>query len=87
MYIKVLCTCILYRIPKQTLKASGSNATKSHIEQVSLSALCLLNACKLANSMFGVPRCTQHTTADAANDISKMVEQLHKCMDTTEMVD
>ena len=87
VYVRVHVYVFCYRILKQTLKASGSNATKSHIEQVSLSALCLLNACKLADSMFGVSRCTQHTTADAANDISKMAEQLRKCMVTTEMVD
>lgn len=78
-----VCTCILYRILKQTLKASGSNATKSHIERT----LYLLNACKLADSMFGVSRCTQlqMLPMTLAKWQSNYVSV--KCMVTTETVD
>lgn len=77
----------LHRIVKQTLKESGSNATKSHMENVSLSALFLLEACKLADSIFGVTHSSHHTIADATTDINKMVDHLRKSSVSTEKKD
>ena len=73
--------CILYliiqqpisRVLKQALRASGANATKNHIEEVSLSTLFLMEAAKKADREFGLYlRSTRHTTRDAAADIRKI---------------
>ena len=61
---------------KQTLRSCGSNATKAHMERVSLCALFLLEACKLTDSMFGATRSTHYTTTSAKGDIEKLVTHL-----------
>ena len=61
---------------KQTLRSCGSNATKAHMERVSLCALFLLEACKLTDSIFGTTRSTHHTTTSAKGDIEKLVAHL-----------
>ena len=61
---------------KQTLQSFGSNATKAHMERVSLCALFLLEACKLSDSMLGATRSTCHTATSAKGDIDKLVTRL-----------
>ena len=67
------------RIIKQTLRSCGSNATKTHMERVSLCAMFLLEACRLCDSMFGVSRSTYHAVANATEDINKLVTHLIQC--------
>lgn len=57
------------------------------MENVSLSALFLLEACKLADSIFGVTHSSHHTIADATTDINKMVDHLRKSSVSTEKKD
>ena len=64
------------RMVKQTLRSCGSNATKAHMERVSLCALFLLEVCKLSDSMLGATRSTHHTTTSAKDDIEKLVTHL-----------
>ena len=47
------------RIVKQTLRSSGANATATHIEEVSLSALFLLEAAKKTDREFSVTPVTK----------------------------
>ena len=71
------CTIHIHnRMIKQTLRSCGSNATKAHMERVSLCALFLLEACKLTDSMFRATRSTHHTTTSAKGDIEKLVTHL-----------
>ena len=57
--------------------SSGANATKGHIEEVSLCTLFLLEAAKKADEEFGLPqRSTRHTTRDSAADIKKVALHL-----------
>ena len=46
---------------KQTLGSSGANVTATHIEDVSLSALFLLEAAKKTDRQFGVDSQTYNT--------------------------
>ena len=46
------------------------------MERVSLSALFLLEACKLSDAMLGATRSTHHTTTSAKSDIEKLVTRL-----------
>ena len=64
---------------KQTLQASGSNATEAHIVEVSLSALFLLEAAKKTEREFGVtPESRMHTIRDARNDVNKIAQYLRE---------
>ena len=64
---------------KQTLQASGSNATEAHIAEVSLSALFLLEAAKKTDREFGIaPESRMHTIKDARNDINKIAQYLRE---------
>jgi hypothetical protein len=55
---------------KQALRSSGANATKHHIEEVSLCTLFLMEAAKKADKEFGIPqRSARHATRDATADI------------------
>ena len=64
---------------KQTLQASGSNATEAHITEVSLSALFLLEAAKKTDRQFGItPESRMHTIQDARNDINKIAQYLRE---------
>ena len=70
----VLTAC---RVFKQTLKSAGGNLTGRHVEEVSLSALFLLDAAKKTDRAFGVaPQTTAHTIRDPSSDVSKMVKHL-----------
>ena len=65
------------RVFKQTLKSAGGNLTGRHVEEVSLSALFLLDAAKKTDRAFGVaPQTTAHTIRDPSSDVSKMVKHL-----------
>ena len=67
------------RVVKQTLRSAGSNVTENHIEDVSLSALFLMDAAKKADNVLGVsPPTTSHTFSDASSDIKKMVTYLRE---------
>lgn len=46
------------------------------MKRVSLSALFLLEACKLSNAMLGATRSTHHATTSAKSDIEKLVTRL-----------
>ena len=66
-----------HRVLKQALRASGANATKKHIEEVSLCSLFLMEAAKKADQEFGItPRSMKHTTRDATADIRIIMEHL-----------
>ena len=58
---------------KETLRSSGANITMKHIEEVSMSALFLLESAKQVDHEFGVKaRSTAHTIRDSASDVDKM---------------
>ena len=59
------------------LKSAGGNLTERHIEEVSLSALFLLDAAKKTDRAFGVAsQTTAHSIRDPSLDVSKMVKHL-----------
>ena len=67
----------LCRVVKQTLRSSGANVTEKHIEEVSLSALFLLEAAKKTDYEFKTkPQSIAHTTADSSSDVKKMRDVL-----------
>ena len=73
---------------KQTLRSSGANATTTHIEEVSLSALFLLEAAKKTDREFGVtPQSQRHTVRDADQDIRKLAQHLLEKNVTAEVPD
>lgn len=76
MYDGLLFCC---RVVKQTLRSAGGNLTEKHIEDVSLSALFLMDAAKKADNILGVsPQTTSHTFSDASSDVKKMVTYLRE---------
>lgn len=58
------------------MRASGANATQKHLEEVSLSALMLMDTAKKVDHMYGVAQSGSHTTTDAGGDIKKIVHYL-----------
>ena len=58
------------------MRSSEVNATKKHVEDVSLCALMLMNTAKKVDQMYGVRQSGSHTTRDATGDITKIVEYL-----------
>ena len=58
------------------MRASGANATKKHLEEVSLCALMLMNTAKKVDQMYGATQSGSHTTRDATGDIRKIVRYL-----------
>ena len=59
---------------KEAIRSSGANATEKRIEDVSLSALFLMDAAKKADHAFGItPQPSAHTVCSVENDIHKMV--------------
>ena len=58
------------------MRASGANSTHTHMENVSLCALLLMDVAKRWTEMFGVSRSVAHTARDANNDIINMVSHL-----------
>ena len=78
----------IFRVMKQTLRSSGANVTATHIEDVSLSALFLLEAAKKTDRQFGVtPQTRRHTIRDSVKDIQKVVLHLIENTVTAEMPD
>ena len=62
---------------KEAIRSSGANATEKHVEDVSLSALFLMDAAKKADHAFGItPQSSAHTVRSVENDIHKMVQHL-----------
>ena len=56
------------------MKASGSNLTKTHLVDVSLCGLLLLDAARKVDSALKTPfQAGHHTTSDPTQDIQKMV--------------
>ena len=70
---------------KQTLRASGSNLTPEHMENVSMSALFLLQVAKQTDIEFKTPhQCGHYTIQEAAGDICRMVDHILEQRVTTE---
>ena len=53
------------RMIKETMRASGANATQKHLEEVSMCAMLLMDTAKKVDHMFGVSQSVSHTTRDA----------------------
>ena len=82
IYFNITC-----RVFKQTLRAAGGNLTDTHVKDVSMSVLFLLDAAKKTDRAFGIaPQCTSHTVRDADSDIQKMRKHI-KEHDVTHTVD
>ena len=58
------------------MRASGPNATQKHLEEVSLSAVMLMDTAKKVDQMYGVTQSGSHTTTEASGDIKKIVRYL-----------
>lgn len=58
------------------MKSGGGNITEKHAEELSLSALFLMEAAKKADKEFHAHRTTAHTTRDADKDILKITTHL-----------
>ena len=58
------------------MRSSGANATKKHLEEVSLCAMFLLTFAKRVNRMLGVSQSVAHTIRESTSDINKMVSYL-----------
>ena len=59
------------------MQAAGANATKKHIEEISLCGMFLMEAGKKADSAFNVPpQSTHHNVRDAQADIHTMMQDL-----------
>ena len=66
-----------FRIVKEGVRAAGANATKKHIEEISLCGMFLLQAGKKGDSAFNVPPASvHHNVRDATTDILTMMEDL-----------
>ena len=74
-----------YRIIKEAMCSSGANATRKHLEDISMCALFMLDVCKRVDAMFGVPYCGTHTTRDPQGDIRKIASYLCEQTVTTEV--
>ena len=57
------------RMIKETMCASGANSTHKHMEDISLSALFLMDVAKRVDKVFGVTQSVTHTSRDAKKDI------------------
>ena len=68
------------------MRAGGSNVTKAHAEDISLSALFLLDASKKVDSEFNARRSTSHTVRDANKDILNLTSTLMEKKITSEDV-
>ena len=68
------------------MRAGGSNVTKTHAEDISLSALFLLNASKKVDHEFNARKSTSHTIRDASKDILKLTSALLEKKVTSEDV-
>ena len=75
-YVYYTCMYTQCRMIKETMRASGANATKKHLEEVSLCALMLMNTAKKVDQMYGTTQSGSHTTRDGTGDTSKIVQYL-----------
>ena len=67
----------LFRVIKEGVRAAGANATKKHIEEISLCGMFLLQAGKKADSAFNVPPASiHHNVRDARTDVLIMMEDI-----------
>ena len=55
----------LTRVLKEAMRSGGSNTTRKHMEDISLSGLFLIDVTKTIDQQFGVHHSTAHTTRDA----------------------
>lgn len=58
------------------MRSSGANATKKHLEEISLCAMFLLTFAKRVDRMLSVSQSVAHTVRDSTGDIKKMVSYL-----------
>ena len=65
------------------MKGGGGNVTESHAEEISLSALFLLEAAKRADHEFCAHRSSSHTVRDAKKDIDTLANHLRDKSATT----
>lgn len=66
-----------FRIVKEGVQAAGANATKKHIEEISLCGIFLLEAGKKADQAFNVPPVsTHHSVRDGKTDTLTMMQDL-----------
>ena len=86
MYAQHYCITT-YSVLKQTMRAGGGNVTKTQAEDVSLSALFLLDASKKVDCEFNAHRSTAHTVRDANKDILKLASTLLEKKIIDEMLD
>ena len=66
-----------FRIVKEGVQSAGANATRKHIEEISLCGMFLMEAGKKADQAFNVALpSTNHTIRDGAEDILTMMQDL-----------
>ena len=58
------------------MRSGGSNLTRKHMEDISLSGLFLMEVTKTIDRQFVVHHSTSHTTRDAQSDINKIASLL-----------
>ena len=62
---------------KEGVQSAGANATRKHIEEISLCGMFLMEAGKKADQAFNVALpSTQHTVRDGTDDIPTMMQDL-----------
>ena len=67
----LLCSMI-----KEAMRSSGANATRKHLEEVSLCAMFLLTFAKRVYRMLDVSQSVAHTVRDSTSDMKKMISYL-----------
>ena len=72
----ILNTVDVCSMIKEAMRSSGANATKKHLEEVSLCAMFLLTFAKRVDRMLGVSQSVAHSIRDSTSDIKKMVSYL-----------
>lgn len=74
---KIIIACTHHRILKEALRSGGGQLTQTHVEDVSLAVLFLMEASKKADETFHVPPWSGcHTVVNSDKDIKKMWEHL-----------
>lgn len=75
--VHILYARFTSRVLKQALRSAGSNLTMKHVEEVSLSALFLLEAAKKTDEAFQtVVQTSVHTVHNFQKDLSSMAQHL-----------
>ena len=81
---KIIVAYTHHRILKEALRSGGGQLTQSHMEDVSMAVLFLMEASKKADETFHVPpQCGCHTVVDSGKDVKKMWEHLQDPTVTT----